>query len=136
MKLLNFEIGVVASCQKLAIILENKVILKWFKNWCYSSMKKKNQKYSDDFWHFESQILTLFDTSHYTNSQNSMISFDYSWFVAKNLSILYPSHENSKTGIAIIVHWHQYHSEPSRFSIPQIINWPGTFVESTVLKRL
>ena len=30
-------------------------------------------------WHF----LT---PSHYTNSQNSMISFDYSWFLAKNLS--------------------------------------------------
>ena len=30
-----------------------------------------------------------------------MISFDYSWFLAKNL--LYPSLENSKTGIAITI---------------------------------
>ena len=39
---------------------------------------------------FESQILALFETS-----------FDYSWFLAKNL-ILYPSLENSTTGIAIM----------------------------------
>ena len=80
---------VVASCQKLGIILENKVILKLIlsknvsnKNILlnsYCSMKK-NQKDSDDFdiekltlkvkfWHF----LT---SPHYTNSQNSMVSFD------------------------------------------------------------
>ena len=31
------------------------------------------------FWH-------LLTPPHYTNLQNSMISFDYSWFLAKNLS--------------------------------------------------
>ena len=31
------------------------------------------------FWHF-------LKPPHYTNSQNSMISFDYSWFLAINLS--------------------------------------------------
>ena len=35
---------------------------------------------------FESQISALFSPPHYTNSQNSMISFDCSWFLAKNLS--------------------------------------------------
>ena len=55
----------------------------------YSSTKK-NQKDSDDFL---SQNLTLkvkfwpfLTPPHYTNSQNSMISFEYSWFLAKNIS--------------------------------------------------
>ena len=56
----------------------------------YSSIRKKNQKDSVDFLcrkiDFDSQILALFETSPlYTNSQNSMISFAYSWFLAKNL---------------------------------------------------
>ena len=41
----------------------------------------KIKKNSYNFWHrkltFESQILALFDTSLYTNSQNSIISFEY-----------------------------------------------------------
>ena len=45
------------------------------------------------FWHF----LT---PPHYINLQNSMISFDYSWFLAK---ILFPFLENSTTGIAIFL---------------------------------
>ena len=45
------------------------------------------------FWHF----LTI---PHYTNSQTSMVLFDYSW-ILKTLLILYPSLENSTTGIAI-----------------------------------
>ena len=39
---------------------------------------------------------------HYSNSPNLVISFDYSWFLAKNLSILYPSFENSTSGIGIM----------------------------------
>ena len=56
------------------------------------NVKKKNQKDSDDF---ESQILALFDTSplHQFALQNSIISFGF--------IILYPSLENSTTGIAI-----------------------------------
>jgi hypothetical protein len=64
---------VVASCQKLGIILENKFIKKWRYqkmsytkdvrlNW-YSSMKKKILKDSDDFdienWLWNSNIGTL-----------------------------------------------------------------------------
>ena len=46
------------------------------------------------FWHF----LT---PPHYTDLQNSMISFDCSWFFPRTFLILYPSLENSTTGIAI-----------------------------------
>jgi hypothetical protein len=54
MKLLNFEIGVVSSCQKLAIILEKKsnlkidVIKKCVPKFVFFN-EKKNQKYSDDY---------------------------------------------------------------------------------------
>ena len=55
----------------------------------YSSMKKY-QKHSDDFWHRKLTLKVRFwhflTLPHYTNSQNSMISFDYSWFLAKHLS--------------------------------------------------
>ena len=66
--------------------------------------EKKNQKDSDDikitlkvkFWHF----LT---PPHYTSVQNSIISFEYvDFFQPKNFLILYPSFENSTTGIAIV----------------------------------
>ena len=65
--------------------------------------EKKIQRDSDDFLRkkIESQISTLFDPI-YTNSQSSIISFDYSWFLAKKLLIFYPSLENSTTGIAIL----------------------------------
>ena len=48
-------------------------------------------------WHF----LT---PPHYTDLQNSMVTFDYSWFLAKIFLILYPSLENSTNGIAKTVH--------------------------------
>ena len=35
---------------------------------------------------FESQISAILTPPHYTNSQNSMIPFDYSWSLAQNLS--------------------------------------------------
>ena len=50
-------------------------------------------------WLWKSNFLT---PPHYTNSQNSMISFDYRWFLAKTFLILYPSLENSTTVIAIM----------------------------------
>ena len=41
---------------------------------------------------------------HYTNSQNSIISFDYSWFLTQKLSIfVFLPLENSTSGITIIV---------------------------------
>ena len=56
---------------------------------------KKIQKDSDDFWH--RKFWHFLTACHYSNSPNLVISFDYSWFLAQNLSF-----ENSITGIAII----------------------------------
>ena len=66
------RIGVVASCQKLVIIL----LIKWFKNWCYQKIcaqklvffnEKKIRKipmiFDIENWLCQSQILALCDTS-------------------------------------------------------------------------
>ena len=74
-------------------------------NW-YSSMKKNWER----FWwfltwkiDFESQIKALLTPPHYTNSQNSIISFGYlCWFLSKNLSNFVPLLENSTTRITIL----------------------------------
>ena len=51
-----------------------------------------------------SQIFSLFTPPHYNNLQNSMISFDYSWFLSqKTFLIFYPSCENSTNGIATVL---------------------------------
>ena len=51
---------------------------------------KKNQKYFDDFWHRKLTLKVKFwyflTALHYSNFQNLVISFEYSWFLAKNLS--------------------------------------------------
>ena len=55
----------------------------------YSSMKK-NEKDSYDFWHRKLTLKVKFwhflTARHHFNSPNLVISFDYSWFLAKNLS--------------------------------------------------
>ena len=52
--------------------------------------EKKIEKDSDNFWHRKLTLKVKFwhflTPPHYTNLQNSMISFDCSWFLAKNLS--------------------------------------------------
>ena len=52
--------------------------------------EKKIEKDSDDFWSRKFTLNVRFwhflTPPHYTNLQNSMISFDFSWFLAKNLS--------------------------------------------------
>ena len=52
--------------------------------------EKKKEKDSDDFWCRKFTLKVKFwhflTPPHYTNLQNSMISFDYTWFLAKNLS--------------------------------------------------
>ena len=52
--------------------------------------EKKNQKDSDDFWHRKFTLKVKFwyflTALHYSNFQNLVISFEYSWFLAKNLS--------------------------------------------------
>ena len=70
-----------------------------------SSNEKTNQKDSDDLWRRKLTLKVKFrhflTHPHYTNLQNSMVSFDYSWFLAKNLSNFVPSLENSTIGIGI-----------------------------------
>ena len=55
----------------------------------YSSIKTK-QKDLDDFWHRKLTLKVKFwyflTAPHYSNFQNLVISFEYSWFLAKNLS--------------------------------------------------
>ena len=52
--------------------------------------EKKIEKDSDDFWHRKLTLKVKFwhflTARHYSNSPNLAISFDYSWFLAKNLS--------------------------------------------------
>ena len=73
-------------------------------NW-YSSMKKEIEKDSDDFWRRKLTLKVEFwhflTPPHYTNSQNSIISFGYVDFKAKIFPILYPPLENSTTRITI-----------------------------------
>ena len=51
--------------------------------------KKKNQKDSDDFWHRKLTLKVKFwyflTAPHYSNFQNLVTSFEYSWFLPKNL---------------------------------------------------
>ena len=51
---------------------------------------KKNQKVSDHFWHRKLTLKVKFwhflTAGPYSNSPNLVISLDYSWFLAKNLS--------------------------------------------------
>ena len=51
--------------------------------------EKKIQKDSDDFWHRKLTLKVKFwyflTAPHYSNFQNLVISFEYSWFLAKNL---------------------------------------------------
>ena len=105
-----------AMCRKFGIIL----VIKEFKNWCYQKMsktkkcapkliffnEKKIEKDSEDFWHRKLTLKVKFwlflTPPHYTNSQNSIISFGYVDFLAKIFPILYPPLENSTTRITII----------------------------------
>ena len=50
----------------------------------------------------------IFDTSNYTNSQNSIISFGYVYFNAKIFLIFYPWSWNSITGNAIVIIYISY----------------------------
>ena len=98
------RIGVIGRCWKLGISLWNNVTWKLMLptnvnnknvllNW-YSLIKKKNEKYSDDFWHrkltLKAKLRHVLTPFHYTNSQNSKISFDYVDFLAKIFRIMYP----------------------------------------------
>ena len=60
---------------------------------------------SADIWHRKLTLKVKFwyfvSASHYSTFQNLVIWFECSWFLAKKFLILYPSLENSTTGIAI-----------------------------------
>ena len=85
--------------QKLGVIL----VIKWFKNWSQQKMlftKKVRlnwyssliffHKDSDDFWYrkftLKVQNWHFLTNRHQMKTQNLVISFDYSWFLAKNLA--------------------------------------------------
>ena len=90
------RIGAVASCQKLGIILENNVILKLILSKNVNNTKfapkfffnEKNQKNSNDFGHTKLTLKVRFwhflTPPHYTDSQNSLISFGYFDFRQKS----------------------------------------------------
>ena len=73
-------------------------------NW-YSSIKKKIEEDSDDFWHRKLTLKVKFwhflTPSHYTNSQNLIIFFGYVDSIAKIFPISYPPLENSTIRITI-----------------------------------
>ena len=85
--------------QKLGVIL----VIKWFKNWSQQKMlftkkvclnwyssKNFSLKDLDDFWHrkftLKVQNWHFLTNCHQTETQNLVISFDYSWFMAKNFA--------------------------------------------------
>ena len=61
---------------EVIMLITKNVLLNW-----YSSMKKKIEKYFDNFWHKKLTLKVKFwhflTPPHYTNSQNSIISFGY-----------------------------------------------------------
>ena len=82
-----------ASCQKLGISLENKVIWKLMlsKNVNNKKFASKfvffNEKKSERFgWFLKVKFWHLLTARHYSNYQNLVISFHYSWFLTKHLS--------------------------------------------------
>ena len=67
---------------------------------------KKTQKDSDYFWRRKLTVKVIFwhflTPPNYTNLQNSMISFNCSWFLVKNLSNFVSLFWNSTTCAAVI----------------------------------
>ena len=94
------RIEVVASCQKVGIILENKVILKLLLSKNVNNKKcatkfvffngKKISKiwmiFDIDNWLWKSDFGTFWHFPITPICKNPLILFDFSWFLAKNLS--------------------------------------------------
>ena len=112
-------------CQKWGIILVNKVDLKLKlpNNHVllnpYSSLKK-NPKDSDDFWHrkftLNVQNWHFLMNYHQVETQNLVISFDYSWFLAKNLAY----------AECLIMKFH-YRNSSNLHTLGQGISWQNVF---------
>jgi hypothetical protein len=122
----------VTVCQKLGVIL----LIKWLKNWSQQKMlftKKVFKliffndiffyKDSDDFWHrkftLKVQNWHFLMNCHQMETQNLVISFDYSWFLAKNLAyaecwIMKFHYRNSSSGQRVLAH-SSTHSRVSLF---------------------
>ena len=81
---------------------------------------KKNQKDSDDFWHRKLTLKVKFwyflTAPHYSNFQNLVISFKYSWFLAKNLSnfvsLPWKLHNRYCHNLQAVHHQAVHHAEP------------------------
>ena len=94
-------IDIVWGLQKLGLILESKVIQKLsleknvFNKKCSPKLKFFFWKNSVDFWHrkltLKVQFWHFLRPWHYVNLQNTAISFEYSWFLSKNLAFYDPS---------------------------------------------
>ena len=71
--------------------------------WNIYSITKKLRMHLQRFWHKKLTLKVKFwHFLLYFNFQNLVTSFEYSWFLANIFLILYPSLENSTTGIAIL----------------------------------
>ena len=91
--------------QKLGLILESKVVQKlslekkvFSKKWSPKLIfldENSFWKNSVDFWHrkltLKVQFWHFLRPWHYVNLQNTAISFEYSWFLSKNLAFYDPS---------------------------------------------
>ena len=98
-------IDIVWSLQKLGLILESKVVQKLsleknvFNKKCSPKLIFLDEfffwKISVDFWHrkltLKVQFWHFLRPWHYVNLQNTAISFEYSWFLCKNLAFYDPS---------------------------------------------
>ena len=92
---------------------------------------KKNQKDSDDFWRRKLTLKVKFwyflTAPHYSNCQNLVISFEYSWFLAKNLSNF------------VSLPWKLYNRKCHNGNImsgPQGLEYPYVQFDFTYLKTL
>ena len=99
------QIDIVWGLQKLGLILESKVVQKLsleknvFNKKCSPKLIFLDEfffwKNSVDFWHrkltLKVQFWHFLRPWHYVNLQNTAISFEYSWFLSKNLAFYDPS---------------------------------------------
>ena len=94
-------------------------------NWYY--LMEKIEKDSDDFWHRKLTLKVKFwhfsTPLHYTNSQNSIISFGYVYFYAKIFKTLYPPLTNLTTCITTTPVWQTF--DILNFFQP-VITWQQT----------